>query len=485
MTTATPSPSDIASSPALFAKHFLKIMDKRDEIIPLRHNTMQARYLANRTPRDLILKARQIGFSTAIQGEMFRYAVTRPARTLTLANDDDNTQKMRRMADRFYNNLPENFRPERALANASITTYPGYGSEAMIATAGNKNAGRSGSYRFMHMSEVAFYPDAQSTVASAMQGGTPLWVAAESTPNGAQGWFYETCMEALDGNSAWKIHFFAWFDNPEYQLPLDDGETITYSSDELELIRLHKLTAEQIKWRRVKQKELKHLFIQEYPEDPKNCFLTSGLGYFGNIDHVFEMSQDTVYDPAFRYVAGLDFGQQNDYTVCSIMDATNGKQVALLRINKLPWSEMRRQVIALCKRWNVGYLLAEKNSMGSTNIEELNKEAEAIGFSITVQSFDTTNASKNMIMSAYREALHEGGLLLINDPDQKREHRAFAATQLPSGDWRLAAPDKEHDDTVIAGALSWHAVVFGGRLETIGTLRKVNGKWLKQVASIT
>src|SRR5690349_9984024 len=119
VTTPIPSPSEVAKSPTLFAKHFLKIMDKRDKIIPLVHNTMQAHYLANRTPRDLILKARQIGFSTAIQGELFRYVVTRPARTLTLANDDENTQKLRRMADRFYDKLPMDFRPERALANAS------------------------------------------------------------------------------------------------------------------------------------------------------------------------------------------------------------------------------------------------------------------------------------------------------------------------------------------------------------------------------
>lgn len=434
-------------------------MDKRDRVIPLRHNTMQARYLANRTPRDLILKARQIGFSTAIQGEMFRYVVTRPARTLTLANDDENTQKMRRMADRFYNNLPENFRPERALANASITTYPGYGSEAMIATAGNKNAGRAGSYRYMHMSECAFYPDAQSTVASAMQGGSPLWVAAESTPNGAQGWFYETCMEALDGNSTWHLHFFAWFDNPDYKLALTQGEELTYTDDEAALVARHNLTLEQIKWRRAKQKELKHLFIQEYPEDPRSCFLTSGTGYFGDIEHAFKMSLDNVYDEAHRYVAGLDFGQQNDYTVLSIMDVTTRKQVAMLRINKLPWAEMRRRVILLCKKWGVKRLIAEQNSMGSTNIEAMVSEARAHDYKLSIEPFDTSNDSKTMIMSAYREAIHDGGLLLINDPDQKREHKAFSATQLPSGKWRLAAPDSEHDDTVIAGALSWHAVI--------------------------
>ena len=49
---------------------------------------------------------------------------------------------------------------------------------------------------------------------------------------------------------------------------------------------------------------------------------------------------------------------------------------------------------------------------------------------------------------------------------QKHELSAFRATQLPSGAWRLAAPDGEHDDTVISLALSWEAVsnnrIYGG-----------------------
>src|ERR1051326_314977 len=167
--TAIPSPSEVASSPALFAKHFIKIMDKQDKLIPLIFNPVQSHYLAHRTSRDLILKPRQKGITTAIQSELFRYNVTRPSRTLTLANDDTNTQKLRRMTDRFYDKLPAEFRPKRGQANASITTYPLIGSECAIATAGNREAGRAGSYRFIHCSEAAFFPDLESIIASALQ----------------------------------------------------------------------------------------------------------------------------------------------------------------------------------------------------------------------------------------------------------------------------------------------------------------------------
>lgn len=446
--------------PTLFAETFLYILDKDKKLRPLRYNKPQQSFLSNRTGRDIILKARQLGFSTLIQAELFRQVITETSTTLTLTHLDTTTQALRRMADRFYDYLPMPTKPVRKYSNATVTTYSDYNSEAIIATAGSVNTGRGVTANHAHLSEVAFWSNADDVMASVLQtisaNGT---VVIESTANGASNWFYETCMEALDGNSTWKLHFFAWFDNPDYRLTLDAGEDIQYTADEAALVSQYNLVPEQIKWRRAKQKELKHLFIQEYPEDPKNCFLTSGLGYFGDIDHAFEIAHENVCDPAFRYTAGLDFGQQNDYTVCSIMDATNRKQVALLRINKLSWSEMRRRVVALCKQWGVTRLVAEKNSMGSTNIEELAKEARALDYKLSIEPFETTNESKASIMSAYREALHDGGLKLINDPDQKREHRAFTATQLPSGAWKLAGPDSEHDDTVIAGALSWYAVV--------------------------
>jgi hypothetical protein len=351
VTTQIPSPSEVAKSPVLFAKHFLRIMDKRDKIVPLAHNSMQSHYLANRTPRDLILKARQIGFSTAIQGEMFRYAVTRPARTLTLANDDDNTQKLRRMANRFYDHLPTDFRPERALANASITTYPVLGSEAMIATAGNKNAGRAGSYRFIHCSEGAFYPDLQSIVASALQAGNPQWVAIESTPNGAQGYFYDLCMEALSGDSNWKLHFYTWFNNTEYQLPLNEGEQFIYSDEESTLIDKHQLTPQQIKWRRVKQKELGRLFAQEYPEDPVSCFLSSGAQVFGEFK-VYTPEPDAGPIDGYEYYAGGDWGQE-DYSALSIICANTNKEVYLNRWRHMAWADIRREMLDACERWKV------------------------------------------------------------------------------------------------------------------------------------
>lgn len=432
-------------------------MDKRDRVIPLIHNSMQSHYLSNRTPRDLILKARQIGFSTAIQGEMFRYVVTRPSRTLTLANDDDNTQKLRRMANRFYDNLPIDFRPERALANASITTYPGFGSEAMIATAGNKNAGRAGSYRFIHCSEGAFYPDLQSIIASALQAGSPQWVAIESTPNGAQGYFYELCMEALSGDSVWKLHFYTWFDNIEYQIPLSDGEQLVYTEDEAVLVDKHNLTPQQIKWRRAKQKELGYLFRQEYPEDPVTCFLTSGNGVFGNFEHALYTPSIAVWIDGHVYVAALDFGQENDYTALSIVDITDNREVYLNRWRQMPWADIRRHVLDACEYWHVDELYPERNS-ASSNIENLESDIQARGLKIDLVPFAMTNDRKSSMVGQLYTGIHEGDYKLLDIDWATAEMRQFVSKQTPLGAWTYGGENNSHDDSVVARmAAKWGA----------------------------
>lgn len=451
-----------AQLPEQFAANRLRILDKKKQLVPLTYNRVQRDLVSKLTGRDLILKARQVGISTAIQGVLYQQAVTGTATTMTLAHDDDGTKTLRRMADRFHRNDTQ--APKRGAANDRLSTYPEHDSEALIATAGNKASGRSTTLTHLHGSEVAYWPDAESIVAGAMQAGDPQ-VILESTPNGAQGYFYQLCMEALEGNSPWTLHFYPWWWDDGYKLALDPGETLDYTNDEIALIAQHDLSAEQIKWRRAKQKELKQLFLQEYPEDVISCFLQSGNGYFGDLSNVFMAALTPEYDPTHRYVAGLDFAQTNDFTVLKVLDQTTGEQVDNLRINRLPWKEMRRRVIEVLLNWHVANLIPEKNSMGSTNIEALEAEMREAGCKTNLWPFDTTNASKYLVMGNLHTALHEGALKLQPDPVQRHQLMAFVATQLPSGAWKLAAPEGEHDDDVIALALAWYGIAHSHNVQ--------------------
>lgn len=450
--------------------HGLHILNKDSHIVPLRYNKAQQQFLEHRTGRDLILKARQLGLSTAIQAEYFLDAVSSTMQIATLAHDDVTTQKLRRMAKRFYETLDVPVKPPRGLDNTTTTTYPGTGSEVTIVTAGSGNAGRGGTYNRVHGSEVAFWKDAGSLMAGILQGvPTDGEITLESTPNGAQGWFYEHCMEALDGEGDWALHFLPWWWDDGYALYLDDGESIAYTDEETVLVNKHVLTPEQIKWRRKKVRELTpRLFAQEYPEDPHACFLASGNGYFADIadlNAVFTAQVNAQHISGHRYVAALDFGQANDYSAISVVDVTTLQEVDLWYINRIPWGDIRARVLATCKKWQVETLHPESNSMGGTNIEELRKEFAAAGLRTSIRPVETTAQSKPAMVTAFHWALDEGGLKLLPDQRGRAEIDAFTASQTPSGSWKYEG--LPHDDTVIARVLAWHGIASGQ--VTIGT----------------
>jgi hypothetical protein len=459
----------LATDSEAFAAALLWIQDKKKRKRRLNLNRAQRDYVTNRTGKDLILKARQLGFSTFIQGDFARLVWTRPCGTMTLSLDDDSTQRLRRMADYFYFNVPEEIRPKRQYSNASVATYPSVESEAAIGTAGNLNVGRSFTLTHMHGSEVAFWSDAEAIMLSAAQAGDPA-IVLESTANGAQGYFYDLCMAALDGDPTWKLHFYEWWWDDLYRLALDYPEEIIPTAEESELMRKHALSLEQIKWRRGKQAFLKHQFLQEFPEDPVTCFLLSGTGYFGDISRVRKIKPGSLsYDPAHRYYAGWDFAQTVDWMSLSIIDAVTGNEVDLLRIQRLPWKELRKRGIEKLKEWHVFLCLAEENSMGSTNIEALREEMPELDCDTPILTFHTDNVNKARIMGALHEGMHSGAVGVQDDSQRLKELRIFAAKQSKtSGQWSLGAPGNEHDDTVISLALAHEARNMPAPSELIG-----------------
>jgi hypothetical protein len=423
--------------------HFtdLHIIDKTARLRPLKPNRVQSALLAALTGRDLVVKPRQTGISTIVQALYFLTAISETARVTTIAHDKDTTQKLRDMAQFFYEGLPPEDRPPRIINNAARTRYPKTESWLYYSTAGNTRAGRGGTYNHVHGSEVAHWKDAHKIVAGLLQG----------VPKSGSIIFES-------GNSIWTVHFFPWWWDKSFRLP---APMLTMTDEERDLAARHRLSRGQIAWRRAKQLELGDLFRQEYPEDLYAAFLKSGESYFHLTPEMLSAPPDAPYRPNHRYVAGLDFGQMDDYTVCAILDATTYEQVDLLRVHRQSWADMRRLVVNLCLKWRVHALVAEANSIGSANIEALRQDMETLRCQTAIIPFQTTHTGKHGIIAALRLALEERHLKLLPDTAQQHELQAFTSRQSTSGIWQLTAPAGTHDDCVIALALANHAIGTG------------------------
>lgn len=456
----------------------LSIMTKKRRIERLKPNRIQRHLLEHLTGRDLVLKSRQVGASTVIEADNFCHAINGTERIAVIAHDDDTTQKMRDMQQLFYDELPDYLKPERTRNSATRAYYPRTKSQVYIATAGNRTAGRGGTYSRIHGSEVAFWSNAAQIVAGMMQGVPPDGhVVFESTANGAQGWFYLECMAALRGESEFTLHFYPWFWDTSAFIPLTEHEQIEYTSDELKLVTHHQLTAEQIKWRRAKQRELRELFPQEYPESVETAFLTSGDNVFGDVRLYILTGVTSGTVNGGRRVGAVDWGQSDDYTTLSILDVELCQEVFLKRWRHQDWSTMRREILDACKEYGVSLLSVESNS-ASSNIEELNNEIESRRLKIDLNSFVMTNKLKSDMVSAFKTGLQDDGLKLLDIDYATAELQQWQTKQTSSGLWQYTHPDGGHDDTIIARIRSWFIANLDMSL-TVGTMPDDLAKWFR------
>lgn len=455
---------------ARYAKKFLRIRNRAMQIMPFRFNRLQLDLLLNLTGRDIILKSRQPGVSTWVQGYSHWKVTTKTESSLTLADNSDHTINLRAIYNRFYEQWPEQYLPlrrARARNSQSVISYPETDSESVIATAGTKTAGRSGTYSLIHCSEVAFWNDAETVFTGLLQSATPdSRIFLESTPNGAQGTFYEICSAALHGENNWTLHFYAWWWDDTNSTPLEPGEVITPTDEELHVMAKaaadgFTLTPEQIKWRRNKMNEpgMMLRFAQEYPEDVHSCFLTSGQSVFGNFDNALQLDPpQTKPVDKHRHVAGIDWGQTDDYTVLSIIDAKTGKEVYLERWRKINPDTLISKIVEACIKWNVEKIRPELNSFG-TNVYLLSKEIENKGADIAVAGFYTTNESKRQMVDAMSYALRNDELHLLNIDWATGEMETFVQTQTKTGLYTYDHMKSAKSDSVIARMAAWDAAI--------------------------
>jgi hypothetical protein len=184
-------------------------------------------------------------------------------------------------------------------------------------------------------------------------------------------------------------------------------------------------------------------------------YILEGGAVFVNVKAVADAPMGAKPQPNGRYVAGIDWGRDEDYTVIAVLDRDSGAMVELKRWRGIPWKLIQQYVADVADKWNGAKVLAEENSMGGVNIEALRD------LDVNVRPFQTTAKSKPMLIDGLALAIERGSIRLLNDPVLIGELSAFSMTRSASGNYRYGAPEGRHDDTVIATALAWHAANTG------------------------
>ena len=160
--------------------------------------------------------------------------------------------------------------------------------------------------------------------------------------------------------------------------------------------------------------------------------------------------------PGHAYVAGIDWGRNNDFTAIAVIDAANHKMVALERFNQVGWQLQRDRLAQIVNTWRPQVIWAEANSIGEPNIEALIQQG------LPIRSFYTSAKSKAPLIESLALAIERNDITLLDDPVLLAELADYSLERLPNGGFRYGAPPAGHDDTIIASALAWYGCQFAG-----------------------
>jgi hypothetical protein len=271
-----------------------------DLVQPFIPNRAQRRFIRRLWHRNIILKARQLGFTTLIAILWLDHALFNGnQRCGMIAQDRETAEAIFRDKVVFaYDHLPEELRERFPLARASTKEllFGHNNSSIRVAT-----SVRGGTIHRLHVSEFgkicAKFPAKANEVVTGSIQAVPLSgvLVIESTAEGTEGEFYDMCQRAQAlvaaalklTPSQYRFHFYAWWQDPAYSM---DPAGVAISNeqhdyfDQIEQACECKIDLGQRAWYVEKLRNdfsgKEEKMWQEYPSTPEEAFQQSTAGHY-------------------------------------------------------------------------------------------------------------------------------------------------------------------------------------------------------------
>jgi hypothetical protein len=310
--------ADLANAPGLdkladpfwrlFSGELYKIIIKDENdpeaeglVLPFKPNRAQRRFIKRMWHRNIILKARQLGFTTLVAIMWLDFALfNQNVRCGIIAQDDLIAQAIFRDKVKFaYDNLPEPLRLAMPIkySNAHEVVFKHNNSSIRVAT-----SMRGGTIHRLHISEFgkicAKFPAKAAEVIDGSIQAVPQTgiVIIESTAEGQDGAFYSMSQAAIRKEQSgkklnvkdYRIHFYPWWQEEDYRL--DPAEVMITAQDHeyFDILETKIRTALDIRQRAwyvatrngFEEAGRGDKMLQEYPSTPEEAFQKSIEGTY-------------------------------------------------------------------------------------------------------------------------------------------------------------------------------------------------------------
>lgn len=273
--------------------HLYKIKDKNGKCVTFKMTPEQLEYFDRMHDRNVILKARQLGFTTEVCIIQLDLAIFHKKECALIAHSLPDAERLFRNKTQFaYQRMPDDIKLANPLVKETTSEYVfAKGGSVTVST-----SFRGGTLYSLHVSEFgkicAKWPEKAKEIVTGAFEAVPLGgvITLESTAEGRAGYFYDYCQDAekalLQGkelsNLDWKFFFFSWWKNPQYAIdpvePLPQ-RLVDYFA-EMEAKHGVVVNERQKAWYHAKEKTLGDDMKREYPTIPAEAFQQSVEGAY-------------------------------------------------------------------------------------------------------------------------------------------------------------------------------------------------------------
>jgi hypothetical protein len=305
------------------------ITDKQANKIKFEPNEAQLQFLNDTTGLNIILKARQLGFTTLCCLIYLDACIFSPnTRAGVIAHRLDDAKVIFRDKIKFpYDHLPDQLK-ERVVSTQDSADTLTFSNNSSIRVSTSM---RSGTLQYLHVSEFgkicAQFPDkAHEIVTGALNAVAPgQYVVIESTAEGQDGAFYEMTQRAIELKSAgapltemdYSFHFFPWYLDKTYRL--NPSGVLVTDEDEQYFDRLElegvKLDDWQKAWYVKKEQTQAGDMKREFPSTPKEAFEQALEGAYFSVEMATAIRQSRVgsfpIDPRYPVNTFWDLGRND------------------------------------------------------------------------------------------------------------------------------------------------------------------------------
>lgn len=279
------------------------IKDRQGNKIPFRMNWAQEDFYDKMHNRNIILKARQLGFSTFIKiFELDSMLFNKYTSCGTTADNMDNAKKLLAKVDFAFENIDEGLKEGITKRSTSSTQSMSFDNGSSMDVGVSM---RSDTKQIVHISEFGKISVRMPEKALEIKSGTLNSVSAdgvvniESTAEGKGGLFYEMVKEARKNPNPskmeFKLFFYPWWMEPSYFIDTDVviPERLEKYFKKLEVEQGIKLTDGQKNWYVLKEREQGDTMKREFPSYVDEAFeqSTEGVVYARQLAAAYDMDR--------------------------------------------------------------------------------------------------------------------------------------------------------------------------------------------------